>query len=357
VICHVGWRALRFARVAVLALGAWLAAPVVVTADPPQQPVPPALREFGFDAQQHRALATGAIVTADVRTAMHKELMGSVAMRLPIPPADLAHRIRSGINVMADPKMSAYAPIDRAGDALAWRGVVCSTAEVGEARALAETEPGTDFNLSTAEWAAVRAHFAGVRISSDDEVLAVASDIWRDVLAGRFRSYRDHGPAGLAGYDRGASTSLPGDEIRQGDSAPYVPSSLAAFVRAIDRFPALPPGIDSRFFWKKTEIDDRPAFVLAHVLVEERADGVRFALREFYVSHTYNVLQQLGLVLPTPDGGSIVLAINSTITDRLPGMFTSLARSIGERRSRAALEDYFASIRRAIGADTPLSGG
>lgn len=328
----------------------------------------PLLREFGFDAQQQRALAAGAIVSADGEPAMQKELMGAVAMRLSVEPHEFARRIRTGLNVLADPKLCGFGTIEGAGRlsgrALAgedenddvWRSVAYMPSELSEAKQFARAGPGIAFNLSAEELVAVRRRFAG-RALAPAEILERASAAWREVLAGRLRAYRELGTAGLASYDRGDSTSSPGDELRQGDTAPYVPVALAAFARGVDRFPELPQGIESYFFWKKTEIDDRPAFVLSHVMIEERADVVRFALREFYVSHTYNVLQQFGMASPTSDGSTMLVVINSTITDRLPGIFTSFARSIGEQRALSALEDYFLSIRLTLGADTWLSGG
>ena len=101
----------------------------------------------------------------------------------------------------------------------------------------------------------------------------------------------------------------------------------------------------SGFFWKKTEVDGRPTF-MSHVLLEEKSDVIAFVLREFYVGHSYNVLQQVGVALPR--GESIVLALNSTVTDRIPGFLGSVARAIGQRRAREALEAYFDGIRRSV---------
>ena len=78
--------------------------------------------------------------------------------------------------------------------------------------------------------------------------------------------------------------------------------------------------------------------------MRKRPDAVFFALREFYATHSYNALEQLGIVLPLGTG-SVMIAVNSTTTDRILGVFSALARPIGQQRSRAALEAYFAGIR------------
>ena len=40
-----------------------------------------------------------------------------------------------------------------------------------------------------------------------------------------------------------------------------------------------------------------------------------------------------------------MIAVNSTTTDRILGVFSGLARLIGQQRARDALEAYFAGIR------------
>ena len=78
----------------------------------------------------------------------------------------------------------------------------------------------------------------------------------------------------------------------------------------------------------------------------------------------YNALEQIGIVLPL-GGGSLMIAVNSTTTDRILGVFSGLAHIIGQLRARDALEAYFAVIRemslRAIsngpGRDGPLRAG
>jgi hypothetical protein len=115
--------------------------------------------------------------------------------------------------------------------------------------------------------------------------------------------------------------------------------------RALALYPAAqPPWLDSRFFWKKTQADGRPVFVLSHVLVGAADRATLFALREYYVGHSYNVLEQLGIAVPY-DGGSLMLIVNSTVTDRIAGPFGFIARPIGGHQARQALRAYFAGIR------------
>lgn len=84
----------------------------------------------------------------------------------------------------------------------------------------------------------------------------------------------------------------------------------------------------------------------------KRGRTASLVLREFYVGHSYNVLQQIGIALPQGEG-SVILALNSTVTDAIPGVLGSLARAIGPGRAREALEDYFEGIRRSVIGGSP----
>lgn len=310
------------------------------------------LADFGFDPKQRRAVEAGRIVAIDAKATLDNELSGAVAMRLALPAADVASRLRRGLVVLADPRITAYAALDDGKDDAAWAGVGFTAAEQAEVVRLSRIEPGDTFNLSTAEIATIRQALAGVQPQSP-EASARASEAYRAILIGRWRAYRNSGLSGLAGYDRGNTTIFPGESLRRIDAAMSLPPLLAPLARALDSYPAAQPaGLESLFFWKKTIVDDRTTFVLSHVAVEETADAVLFALREYYVGQSYDALQQLGVVMA--DGEQVVmLAINSTLTDRITGPLGIIARPLGRRFARDALASYFARIRDLCSAPLP----
>ena len=305
--------------------------------------VPATFAQAGFTAEARKKVERGTIVAVDLDTRLDNELTGAVAMRVAIPMAAMASLIRGGVNVMADPELDDFAPIPEGATERSLAALAYGEADRAEALRLFTIEPGDAFNLSSTEIATLRERLSG-RPDDDPGAIAAASAAWRTILLERWRGYRERGLGGLAGYDRGTSVSWPGNELHRIDAGRQVPLSLRAFARAIDDFPAVPASIESLFFWKKTKVDDRPAFVMSHILLEERPDAVFFALREFYATHSYNALEQLGIVLPLGTG-SVMIAVNSTTTDRILGVFSALARPIGQQRSRAALEAYFAGIR------------
>lgn len=308
------------------------------------------LSEFGLSAEHRKQLEDGTIVSVVAEPAFRKELTGAVAMRLPVRISEIAQRIRNGMNITADPGMTEYGEIDPKLSETDLERAAFSSTEQEEALRLFHLQAGTEFNFSAAEIALVREGL-GVYPSARDgrDALAEASAAYRMVLAGRVRAYRERGLAGLAAYDRGdSSASPPGDELLRVRTTFSPIPALAPLLRALDAFPRPPPStMDQRLYWKKTSVNDRPAFVLAHVLLEERPNRVAFVLREFYVGHSYNVLQQIGIALPQGEG-SVILALNSTVTDAIPAVLGSLARAIGQGRARQALEDYFEGIRRSV---------
>jgi hypothetical protein len=327
---------------------------------------------FGFSAEDRGAVAAGRILSVDREAVLPTELAAAVAMRLPLPTARFADLVREGLPMRADPGMRAYAEILGETPGEEWENAGFEADDRPEAARLFAVEPGAEFNLSATEISAVREVLQG-RQPEDAEAVAVASAAYRAMLVGRHAGYRSRGVDGLSPYQRADGASFPADELRRIASTVSAPAPLAPFVSALGSFPAQETSagqnieeavetrtinsgaVEHRFYWKKTEVNDRPAFILAHIALFETAQAVWFCLREYYVGHSYNVLEQVGIAVSTTEGTD-VLAVNSTVTDRIAGMFSGLARRIGSGRARMALEAYFANIRdRAAPHDRPLT--
>lgn len=307
---------------------------------------------FGFDNAARRSAERGEIVGVEGPSSMETELTGAAAMRVSAPPAEIARRLRDGLVVLADRRIVAWAKIDTEVAGEPWTRAAFTGGDRAEVALLYSAEPGDTFNLSAAELAFLRTRLGGTT-PDDAAAVPLASAAYREILMGRHRAYRNRGQDGLADYARDAGNSSPAEELRQVGASGQVPPPLRGLLRGLQGFPgALPAGIESRFFWKKSLVDDRPIFVLSQVLVEERPDAVLFALREYYPGHSYNVLQQLGAVVPVEDG-SLILAVNSTVTDRVGGALGPVARVIGRGRALDALRDYFAHMREVIGETRP----
>jgi hypothetical protein len=311
------------------------------------------LSQFGFSAEHLEQVEHDAIVSVNVEPALPNELTAVIAMRLPIRISEFSMRIRSGINIIADPAMTEYGEIDPVCGETNLERAAFSRDEDDEAARLFRLQAGTQFNLSAAEIASLRQRL-GNQPPFGRESLTKASAAYRMMLAGRLRAYCEGGLDSLAEYERSDGlASWPGKQLRGARATLPQTPGLAVLLWALNEFPrALPSTINQHLFWKKTEVNGRPTFILAHVLLEERQDSLAFVLREFYIGHSYNILQQIGIALPQGEG-SVVFALNSTITDAISGMFSGVARAIGQRRAREALEAYFDGIRRSVGDGSP----
>jgi len=308
------------------------------------------LADFGFDAAERGDVNAGEIVVIDVETVQRNELAEAAAMRLAVPPADLADRIRRGLLILADGERRAHAQIDADDADQVWLPARLGDGDDAEVARLFDIEPGDRFNFSGSEIATIRRWLGGPAAQSSRKA-QLASTIWRDILKARYAAYRAEGQRGLADYDRGDSLSSPADQLHRMASA-AVPKPVVPLARALDLYPAGQPSwLESFFYWKKSEADGRPVFVLSHVLVGEADGATLFALREYYAGHSYNVLEQLGIAVPY-DGGSLVLIVNRTVTDRIGGPLGIVARPIGRLQARQAVRDYFSGIRE--GSSRPL---
>ena len=117
------------------------------------------------------------------------------------------------------------------------------------------------------------------------------------------------------------------------------------FAAALADYPrARRPGVAHGHYWIKREISGRPNYILVHQVVSGGADHTIFAMREYYVGHTYEALQFFLLALPA-EGGSLVVLVTSTFADRATGFFNELARWFGQGRMRDDLQRHFEALK------------
>jgi hypothetical protein len=111
-------------------------------------------------------------------------------------------------------------------------------------------------------------------------------------------------------------------------------------------------GFYNRYSWEKTKVEGRPVIILLHTLAEIGSDHILGLVRQYYVGHTYNAAQSLWLGYREGEG-TLVFQINSTTTDQIKGLFSSLAQSVGKKRIRQTLESHFERLRTHIQSDNP----
>lgn len=225
-----------------------------------------------------------------------------------------------------------------------------SEADAREVRRLLAFDGGGRFNLAAAEIAAIRslAESGGRDV---DAARAEVSRLVRGFLDERFRRYLARGLDGLSDYRRGGdAVTSPADELRLVESDLRVLEKYCSPVyQELIAYPEISGDLVHTYRVVKKPLNKRPAFVLMHRIVDAREDQVTVAQREFYVSHTYNSLTSLVLMLPW-EGGTLVLMTTDTFTDKLAGMPSAIAKPIGRKRIRSAMLPLMEKLKRSAEA-------
>ena len=208
---------------------------------------------------------------------------------------------------------------------------------------LAKIEAGGDGNFSSAEIATLRE--AGSNPDPSARRAAVL-EAFREVLAGRYASYRDRGMSGLAPYDRGkGKTVSPADQLERAFAELRLTRELVPRTHAaMANYPApVPEDVTSRFVWEINSAEDRTLVFLEHQVVGVESEHLVWINRRFYVDHTLNSMQAVSVFAPLDDG-SAVLYSNRTSTDLVTGFGSSVAKKIGRalmRREIGRLAEAF----------------
>ena len=203
-----------------------------------------------------------------------------------------------------------------------------------------DARPGVGLNLSADE-------IAAFRVLKERNDPARVEALLEDILRARFTSYRKHGLAGAqpSAREKGDQVS-PGEELRKTEENmqglhelyPEFHSAWLSYPRS------LPTDIVADdFFWLKLDIEDRPVFVLSHRLVAESEDMHLVGIRDYYVSHFFDVSQRAAVVTPLASGGHVLIYVERAWVDYWSG-FASLSKKIGrkvmEKQMEHLLEDH-----------------
>lgn len=195
-----------------------------------------------------------------------------------------------------------------------------------EIRHYLEAKPGIGLNLSGAEIAALQA------LHGDTEPARVEA-LLEDILQARYQSYRKQGLNGAQPYarEKGGDVS-PGEELRRTEEDMKGLHELyPEFHNAWLRYPhTLPDIVADDHFWVKLAIDERPAFVLSHRLVSSKDDMQLVGIRDYYVSHFFDVAQRVAVVTRLASGEDILIYVERAWVDYWSG-FASLSKKIGHR--------------------------
>jgi hypothetical protein len=217
--------------------------------------------------------------------------------------------------------------------------------EKKEIKRLLHLEPGYRFNFSAGEIA----RFEAIDPKQEESAVRVAQ-VYRAVLEERCRSYRRSGIAAIQPYarKRGRESSPAREMSIAVETATLLERHFPGFHAALLRYPERDvPGLLERFFWLKKVVAERPAFVLAHQMLEVRPDWAIGAEREYYVGHSYNSLLTLIGAVPF-ESGILVFGVNRTFTDQVTGVARGMKKEHGRKLVARKLAQRFEGIRSVL---------
>lgn len=341
-----------YCRAAVIAL---VATPVVMAGEIPRD-LEGIVVYLGFDGSDVDDLLDGEVIRLDedLEEGSDKQMAVGVAVLLPTTLARTAAFLRGGQSFQIGGTAVTYQRLSDPPVAADFDRIRFTRAESDEVEELLEVEPGSTFNLSSArirQFGRLGRRMQGRNPKKDATVREAAAVLYREMLLERCTAYRTGGVRAIAEYDRGDGVRVsPGAELELALAEDVaqdarLASLVQGFQQAVVRYPAgLPEDVESGFYWIKTDIADRPCFILTHRIFTSNHRVALVAERQIYVGHSYNSLLVVMAAIPTPQG-ILLYYRNRVFTDQVAGRIGSAKKLIGRRRQRNAVVDYLEAIR------------
>ena len=315
---------------------------------------------LGFRATDVRKLLQGEVieVAESLKEGSDKEMAVSVAIILPTTIEKAVEIIRTGRSFAVDPSVIEYRRMSRDAPSEADFADLGYTAdEVSEIQKLLRVKTGSQFNFSEAEVSRFRRlgkELKGKSARKDPSVREAVNAELRAVLLERYRAYREAGVDSIEPYSRGGKKrSSPAEELALAFNEDVLRDQrLAPLVREFQQAWIKYPeggakGIENDFFWAKTDVQDRPCFVLTHVMTHRDSEGALIAERQFYVGHDYNSLSLVMGAVPV-EGGIVMFYRNRTFTDQVAGFGSGLKKGIGRGQMRNTVVKLFKEAKRQL---------
>jgi hypothetical protein len=304
------------------------------------------LEQLGFSADAKQQVLAGQVVNSGEKPTSDRELSAALAFLVNKPPSELIAGVRKSLLMQVDPGTLARVQIHGAGSLDDFKGVAFATDAKKQVELYLDAKPGSDLNLSASEIAAFKVLDAKSGGGSAQKLVEAQL---RQSLLSRYQAYQSKGLEGIASYERGGGKQSPasGDLKRANEAATGFKKYLPAFYNTLIGYPnSQAPELEQIFQWTHYDAHGTPVFILTHRFWMPEGDGWVLAVRQYYVSGSYNVGQALVGLLPV-DQGTLVVYLNRTSTDQVAGFGGSTKRSLGSKIMISQLEDLFHQVKAA----------
>jgi len=300
-----------------------------------------AFQQLGIEQQDIANLDKGEVVFFNIADGEENELAAGAAIYVPAAPSKIIGYLKSKNLTSIDTDVTAEGTIPAQATLDSFKGFSLKPGSDEATKFLAAT-PGSQFNLSTEEFQALKA-------ASSTQPDA-ASQAYRQVLLQRWQAYRQSGLKGIKTYDRGNGTEAnPKEELRAATVqtkvlAKYFPGLYKAWLS----YPAaLPAGAEEKFIWRNRQVEGRPTALLIHRVIASEGGGEVVLARQFYAGHSYNSNQLAIAGIPYREG-SLVIYANRTFTDQVAGFGSGMKRSIGQKQAQGEIAKQLKNLRKVI---------
>lgn len=287
------------------------------------------LNEPWFDRSDIEAVRKGKFGIARIHEISDREVAVVIACVVEVPSEEALDPFLGDTLPVNESHLLDQKRIDPASPAESFAAISLAGDDERDIRYFLEARPGFGLNLSSDEIAALE------RLPDDGPVVAAAVEATLEaILLARYRSYQEAGLAGAAPYARENGDSVgPGEELRRTEEAMTGLHELyPEFHDAWLRYPSHVPVdvVRDDNFWLKLDLEDRPTFVLSHRLEARNEEVHLVGIRDYYVSHFFDVSQRAAVVTRTDTGEDILIYIERLWVDYWTGM-ASLKKEIGRK--------------------------
>jgi hypothetical protein len=314
------------------------------------------LKHAALTGPQLEALQEGKVITlGSSRLELTPEqLAATLLVLVPGKVPDVAAKIADRISLQKNEGAPAAYDLGGETDDIFRTSVVLGSHDAAEINHLLHLHPGDAYNFSAEEiewFQTAAADLSQSRSKYAGPAEAMTATLQR-VLRTRYQAYRAHGLRGVVPYDRGYAVYVdPAEGLRVAlDSIDLLRGYFPRFYLAFREYPrAGTEGYRERHVLIETMAQGRRAFVLAHWMVDINESYALIAERQYYVSHTYDALQNTIACLPYR-GGTLVGLLNQTFTGKVAGFARAIRHNVGRNRIQETIRPLFESLRDAFGS-------
>jgi hypothetical protein len=313
------------------------------------------LKRAAITGSQLKALQEGKVVTFGFSRLelTPEQLAATLLVLVSAKVPEVAAKIADRISLQKDEGAPTAYDLGDATDDVFRRAVVLGSQDAAEINHLLHVHPGDAYNFSAQEikWFQTTAADLSQGRSEYAGPAEAMTAILRRVLRTRYQAYRAHGLRGVVPYDRGYGVFVdPAEALRVAlDSIDLLRGYFPRFYLAFRDYPrAGSEGYRQRHVLIERMVQGRRAFVLAHWMMDINESYALIAERQYYVSHTYDALQNTIACLPYR-GGTLVGLLNQTFTTKVAGFARAIRHTVGRKRIQETIRPLFESLREAFG--------